>query len=189
MAAQGSLTTLYDNLAGAACGTAMSGTDLSGLTLGPGVYCYTSSAAISTVGTLTLDAKGDPNAFWIFQIGSTLTTSDGSKVLVINGGSACNVFWQVGSSATLGKANVFGGNIVAFSTIVAQTGSSISGRALARNGAVTMDANAIGFDTCGPGAFVDAGPDATDADATDADATDASDASDAGDAPDTPDGG
>lgn len=147
-AAQGSLTTLYDSLKGAPCGTVMTSMDLSGKTLGPGVYCFASSAAIDVVGTLTLDAKGDPNAFWIFQIGSTLTTPDGAAVTVIGGGSACNVFWQIGSSATIGKTNSFGGNLIAFESITVKTGSSIKGRALARNGAVTLDANSVGFSTC-----------------------------------------
>jgi hypothetical protein len=147
-AGQASLTVLYDALMGAACNTDMTSIDLSGKTLGPGVYCFSSSAAISTVGTLTLDAKGDPNAFWIFQIGSTLTTPDTSAVNVINGGTACNVFWQVGASATIGKSTAFGGNIVAFSSITLMTGASLSGRALARNGAVTLDANAVAFSTC-----------------------------------------
>ncbi|MGZ3456316.1 MAG: ice-binding family protein [Polyangiales bacterium] len=178
-AGQASLTTAYDALKGAACDTDLSSVDLSGKTLGPGVYCFSSSAAIGAVGTLTLDAKGDPNAFWIFQIGSTFTTSDGSAVLVINGGSACNVFWQVGSSATIAKTNQFGGNIVAFSSITVMTGSKVSGRVLARNGAVSLDDNAVAFSTCGGGVTSDAGPDASD------DASDASDASetaiDAGD--------
>lgn len=147
-AAQASATTLYNELKGAPCTTVMTDVDLTGKVLPPGVYCFASSAAMSTVGTLTLDAKGDPNAFWIFQIGSTLTTPDSSAVTVIGGGSACNVFWQVGSSATLGKTNSFAGNIVAFSSITAQTGTAITGRALARTGAVTLDTNAIGFAVC-----------------------------------------
>ena len=163
-AGQASLTTLYGALASAACNTDMTGTDLGGLTLAPGVYCFSSSAAIGAA-PLTLDAKGDPNAFWIFQVASTLTTADGSSVIVIGGGSACNVFWQVDSSATLGKTNQFGGNIVAFSSITVQTGSNVSGRALARTGAVTLDTNLIGFDTC-TGVVADGGLDAgLDADA------------------------
>jgi hypothetical protein len=160
----------------------MSSVDLSGKTLGPGVYCFSSSAAIGVVGTLTLDAKGDPNAFWIFQIGSTFTTSDGSAVIVINGGSACNVFWQVGSSATIAKTNQFGGNIVAFSSVTVMTGSTVSGRVLARNGAVTLDDNAIAFSTCGGGMSSDAGLDTSDASeaAVDAGDTSVSDAAEAG---------
>ena len=188
--AQGSLTTLYNTLMGMPCNTDMTSIDLSGKTLGPGVYCFSSSAAITTVGTLTLDAGGNPNAAWIFQIGSTLTTSDGSAVNVINGGSACNVFWQVGSSATIGKTNAFGGNIVAFADITVQTGSSVSGRALARNGAVTLDANAVAFATCGGFPGVDAGLDVTDGDSSsDADSSGGADASDASDVLDSTDAG
>ena len=130
-----------------------------------------------------LDAGGDPNAFWIFQIASTLTTPDTSAVNVINGGSACNVFWAVGSSATIGKSNRFEGNIVALDSITVQTGSNVSGRALARTGAVTLDTNAIGFTTCGGGAVTDAGIDASlDADTgTDASADADADAGDVGD--------
>ena len=185
-AAQASLTVLYNNLKGAACDTDMSGTDLSGLTLKPGVYCFSSSAAITTVGTLTLDAKGDPNAFWIFQIGSTFTTPDGAAVAVINGGSACNVFFQVGSSATIGKNNLFGGNIVAFSSISVSTGSTISGRALARNAAVTLDTNQVSFTTCLGGGLGDAGVDA--ADAADGDVGDVFDGTDVSEV-DVTDGG
>ncbi|HMI84341.1 MAG TPA: ice-binding family protein [Polyangiaceae bacterium] len=196
--AQGSLTTLYNTLMGMPCNTDMSSIDLSGKTLGPGVYCFSSSAAITTVGTLTLDGGGNPNAAWVFQIGSTLTTSDGSAVNVINGGSACNVFWQVGSSATIGKTNVFGGNIVAFADITVQTGSSVSGRALASTGAVTLDTNAVAFTTCGGFPGGDGGADVMDGDSSsDADSSgdadsgsaDGSDASDVRDAADALDGG
>jgi hypothetical protein len=179
-AAQASLTALYNSLKGAACGTVMTSIDLSGKTLEPGVYCFASSAAISTVGTLTLDAKGDPNAFWIFQVGSTFTTPNGAAVTVINGGSACNVFWQVGSSVTIGKDNLFGGNLVAFSSITVMTGSNVLGRALARNGAVTLDTNSIANTACVGGMTTDAGVDAPDV----ADAMDATDVADAADAAD-----
>ena len=102
---------------------------------------FRSSAQLT--GTLTLDAQGNPNAVWVFQIGSTLTTASNSSVVVINGGSSCNVFWQVGSSATLGTDTAFAGNILALTSITLNTGASVSGRALARNGAVTMDTNTI----------------------------------------------
>src|SRR5450759_4121179 len=102
--AQTDVTTAYNNLAGQACTPAshLTGIDLGGLTLTPGVYCFSSSAALSipAAPTLTLDALGDPNAVWIFQIGSTLTTASSSTVKVINSGQVCNVYWQVGSSAT-----------------------------------------------------------------------------------------
>ncbi|MEO5559613.1 MAG: ice-binding family protein [Dokdonella sp.] len=137
--AQSDLTTAYNALAGQACPTDLSGTDLGGLTLTSGVYCFSSSAQLT--GTLTLDAQGNPNAVFIFQIGSALTTASSSSVLVINSGSNCNVFWQVGTSATLGTTTVFAGNILALSSITLNTGASANGRALARNGAVTLDTN------------------------------------------------
>ncbi len=139
--AQSDLTTAYDNLAGQACNTALTGTDLGGLTLTSGVYCFTSAAQLT--GILTLDAQGNPNAVFIFQIGTTLTTASNSSVRVINGGSNCNVFWQVGSAATLGTGTAFAGNLLALTSITATTGSSVSGRVLARNGAATLDTNSV----------------------------------------------
>jgi len=139
--AQTDVTTAYNNLAGQACNTDLTGQDLGGLTLTPGVYCFSSSAQLT--GTLTLDAQGDPNAVFVFQIGSTLTTASSSVVQVINGGSNCNVFWQVGSSATLGTTTSFAGNILALTSITLTTGANASGRLLARNGAVTLDTNSI----------------------------------------------
>lgn len=145
--AQSDLTVAYNSAAGQPCGTVLTGTDLGGLTLNPGVYCFASSAQIT--GTLTLDALGNPNAVFIFQIGTTLTTASNARVRVINGGSGCNVFWQIGSSATLGTATEFEGNILALTSITVTTGASVSGRLLARNGAVTLDTNAVGG--CGAG--------------------------------------
>lgn len=139
--AQADLTTAYNELAGMACDTTLTGQDLGGLTLGPGVYCFTSSAQLT--GTLTLDAEGDPNAEFIFQIGSTLTTASNSAVEVINGGNDCNVYWQVGSSATIGTATGFAGNILALTSITVNTGANTAGRLLARNGAVTLDSNSV----------------------------------------------
>jgi len=101
-------------------------------------------------GTLTLDAQGDPNAIFLFQIGSTLTTASSSSVVFVNGGQGDSVFWQVGSSATLGTTTAFTGNILALSSITLNTGANIlCGRALARNGAVTMDTNEVSIDTAG----------------------------------------
>jgi hypothetical protein len=111
------------------------------MTLAPGVYCFASSAAVT--GAVTLDAGGDSNAVWVFKIGSTLITASNSSVVPINGAQNCNVFWQVGSSATLGTDTTFIGNILALTSITLTTGATVSGRALAQNGAVTMDDNAI----------------------------------------------
>ncbi|HEY3129614.1 MAG TPA: IPTL-CTERM sorting domain-containing protein [Acidobacteriota bacterium] len=139
--AQSDLTTAYNALAGQAFNVDLTGQNLGGLTLTPGVYHFSSSAQLT--GTLFLNALGDPNAVFIFQIGSTLTTASSSSVVVINGGSNCNVFWQVGSSATLGTGTTFAGNILALTSITLTTGASVSGRALARNGAVTLDTNNV----------------------------------------------
>lgn len=139
--AQVDLTTAYDAVAGMATMVDLTGSDLGGLTLTPSVYGFTSSAQLT--GVLTLDAQGNPDAIFLFKIGSSLTTASGSSVVVINGGSSCNVFWQVGSSATLGTATTFGGNILADQSITLNTDARLSGRALARVGAVTMDGNRI----------------------------------------------
>jgi hypothetical protein len=139
--AQSDLTAAYINAAGRACQVALTGQDLGGKTLTRAVYCFTSSAQLT--GTLTLDAQGDPNAVFIFQIGSTLTTASGSNVNLINGAQSCNVFWQVGSSATLGTTTTFRGNILALTSITATTGATVDGRLLARNGAVTLDSNTV----------------------------------------------
>lgn len=135
--AESDLVTAYNNVAGQMCDTDLTGQDLGGLTLVPGAYCFSSSAQLT--GTLTLDAQGDPNAVWIFQIGSTLTTASNAVVDVINGGSSCNVFWQIGSSATLGTGTAFAGSILALTSITSNTSVSLSGQLLARNGAVTLD--------------------------------------------------
>ena len=148
LAAQNSVTTAYNSLASQACTLDLSGTDLGGLTLIPGVYCFSTSAQLT--GTLTLNAQGNAGAVFIFKTGSTLTTASSSSVVLINGGSACNVFWQVGSSATLGTTSTVRGNILALTSITATTGA-LTGRALARNGAVTLDGNAVNTSTCASG--------------------------------------
>jgi hypothetical protein len=122
--------------------------DLGGETLAPGIYKDTSSFGIT--GTLTLDAGGDPSAVFIFQAGSTLITESGSEVKLTNGAQACNVFWQVGSSATLKTNSIFNGNILALTSITLNTGASVVGRVLAQNGAVTLDTNTITKATCAP---------------------------------------
>lgn len=143
--AQAALTAAYIDAAGRSGGTSVAG-DLVGLTFTAGVYKSTSSLAIS--GDVTLDAQGDPAAVFIFQISSTLTTASGSHVVLANGAKACNVFWQVGSSATLGTNSVFKGNILALTSITITTGVNLEGRALARNGAVTLDADVITGCSC-----------------------------------------
>lgn len=147
--AQSDLTTVYNNLASEACNTDLSGQDLGGLTLTPGVYCFTTSAQLT--GALTLDAQGNSNAQFVFKIGSTLTTASGSSVLLINSASSCGVFWQVGSSATLGTGTTLAGSIVALSSITLNTGASVNGRVLARNGAVTLDNSNVTICSGGPG--------------------------------------
>ena len=112
--AQTQLTTAYNSAAGAMSTATVAG-DLGGLTFAPGVYTSTSTLGIT--GTLTLDAGGNPNAQFIFQIASALTTATSSIVSLINGAQPSNVFWQVGSSATLGTSSIFSGNILAFSSI------------------------------------------------------------------------
>jgi hypothetical protein len=146
--AQIDLTTAYTSAAGDPCSHSLTGQDLGGLTLTAGVYCFSSSAQLT--GTLTLNAQGDPNAVFLFQIGSTLTTASNSSVVFTNGGQGDSVFWQVGSSATLGSTTAFQGNILALTSITLVTDATIRcGRALARNGAVTMDTNIVSIDTEG----------------------------------------
>ena len=121
------------------------------MTLTPGVYCYTSAGpAAQLTGTLTLDAQGSPNAVFLFQISSTLTTASNSTVLFSGGGQGGSVYWQVGSSATLGTGTAFAGNILALTSITLTTGATMDcGRALAINGAVTLDSNSISTGSAG----------------------------------------
>lgn len=120
--------------------------DLGGSTLVPGVY--RSSSAMALTGSLTLNGGGNADAVFIFQAGSSLITASGSTVVLENGAQACNVFWQVGSSATLGTSSNFAGTILALTSATLDTGATLSGRVLARNGAVTLDANTITVPTC-----------------------------------------
>ncbi len=131
--------TAYGSLIGAACTTIEPAVaDIGGQTLTPGVYCFPSSAAIT--GTLTLDGSG----VYIFKIGSTLvTTAENSNVVLINGATADNIFWAVGSSATLGTNSVLEGTVIAYTSITATAGATVDGRLLAINGAVTMDTNNV----------------------------------------------
>jgi hypothetical protein len=131
----------YAALAAEPCNTNLTGQDLGGLTLTPGVYCFATSAQLT--GTLTLDAQGNSNARWVFQTGSTLTTASNSVVRVINGGTGCNVNWKVGSSATLGTDTKFVGNIYALASDTLNTRATVAGSVYALEGAVTMDSNTV----------------------------------------------
>jgi hypothetical protein len=131
----------YNNLAAMAPTESLTGQDLGGLTLTSGVYSFASSGQLT--GTLTLDAQGNSNAAFVFQFGSTITTAVSSRVVIINGGSACNVYWQVGSSATIGTTTTFLGNIVALTSITFNNGVTTQGGAYALNGAITLDGDDI----------------------------------------------
>jgi hypothetical protein len=145
--AQLDLTTAYNNAAAQPV-TATIGTELGGQTLGPGVY-NSAAGDFMITGTLTLDGQGNPNAIFIFKTASTLITAAGnSQVTLINGAQSCNVFWQVGSSATLGTNTLFRGNILALTSITATTGAVVDGRLLARNGATTLDSNTVTRAVC-----------------------------------------
>jgi hypothetical protein len=148
--AQTDLTTAYNDAAGRICPAL---NDLTGLVLGsggtvltltPGVYCFATSAQLT--GNLVLNGAG----VYIFQVGTTLTTASASSVTLTNGASACGVWWQVGSSATLGTTTALAGNILALTSVTMNTGANISGRALARNGAVTLDSNGVTSCSGGP---------------------------------------
>ncbi len=145
--AQNDLITQYNAISATSCTADLTGQNLGGLTLTPGIYCYSTSAQLT--GALTLNAQGNANAVFIFKTGSTLTTAAGSSMVMINGGNPCGVAWQIGSSATLGTTTSFIGNLIALTSITLNTGANITGRALARNGAVTLDTNNISFATCG----------------------------------------
>ncbi len=128
--------------------TATTTADLANLNLQAGVYAGPDKSPLSLTGPLTLDGNGDPTSVFIFQTDSTLVTASSSTVSLINGAQACNVFWQVGSSATLGSGSVFVGNIMALTSITVNTGVTVQGRALARNGAVTLDDDTFVEPTC-----------------------------------------
>jgi Ice-binding-like len=147
--AQSSALTAYNDLVAEPCGTNLTGeilgTTPGAVTLSPGVYCFDSSAQLT--GTLTLDGNG----VYIFQIGSTLTTASNSSVVLADGATADNVFWRVGSSATLGTGTAFAGSILALISDTVTTGTSVAGRVFALNGAVTLDTNFITVPTSGTG--------------------------------------
>jgi hypothetical protein len=124
------------------------GPNLTGLTLTQGVYCV-GAAASNLTGTLVLDAQGNSSAVFVFEMSSTLITSPGSTVSLINSANACSVEWQVSSSATLGSGTTFVGNILALTAITLNSGANLTGRALARNAAVTLNTNNVSFAACG----------------------------------------
>lgn len=149
--AKSALDSAYSNAAGQTPATTVlaSGTDSfsgTGYTLAPGVY--NSGSTMGITGTLTLDGGGNPNAVFIFQAGSSLTTASNAIITLINGAQACNVFWQVGSSATLGTGTQLKGNVLAFSSITDSGGSTVEGRLLARGAAVTLDNTHVTKATC-----------------------------------------
>lgn len=143
--AKADLLIAYNDAAGRDTTETISG-DLAGRTLTPGVY--TSASSMGLTGKLILDGGGDPNAVFIFQAGSTLTLGSDSQVVLINDAQPCKVFWQVGSSATLGTGTSFVGHILAMESITDTTGATIRGQLLALNGAVTLDTNTIINDLC-----------------------------------------
>jgi hypothetical protein len=140
LAAQNDLTSAYNTLAGLPCspGNAIVA-DLGGTTKAAGTYC--TASGIGVTGTLTLDGGGDPNATFVFQAGSSLITA--GNIVLINGAQAKNVFWQVGTSATLGTGSQWQGNILALTSITLVDNATLTGRALARNGAVSLGTNNI----------------------------------------------
>lgn len=149
VSAKTDLTTAYNIAAAASTTETFGSAELGGKTLIPGVY-KTTTGTMGITGTLTLDGGGDPNAVFIFQAGSTLTTASGSTVVLTGGAQACNVYWQVGSSATLGTGSTFVGNILAAQSITDNGGSTIYGSFLASNAAVTLNNTNITRQICAP---------------------------------------
>lgn len=146
MQAHDDATEAYLMLAGLSVTQDLTGQDLGGLTLTPGVYRFSSSAQLT--GQLTFDGQGQEDPLFVFQIGSTLTTASGSSILTINGADACDAFFQVGSSATLGTGTRFKGTIIALMSDTLTTGASVDGRIIALNGAVTLDTNDVSSSDC-----------------------------------------
>jgi hypothetical protein len=144
--AQSDVALSYNSSAGQPCNVHLADRELGGKTLTPDVYCFTSLAQLT--GQLVLDAQGNTAAVWIIQIPGGLSTANNSSVLVTNGGGVCNVFWIVGESATIGAGSSFAGNILALTSITLAPGANLSGRAFARNGAVTLDTNTISKAPC-----------------------------------------
>jgi hypothetical protein len=149
--AQSDLTTAYNVAAGQPIppGNDLTGTDLGNQKLTAGAYGFSTSAQLT--GQLTLDAQGNPNAQFVFVIGSTLTTASASSVVLVNGASPCNVYWKVGSSATLGSTTAFEGNLMSLASISVNNGATVVGRLLAREGAVTLINDVLGTPNCATG--------------------------------------
>lgn len=141
--AQGELTTAYNDAAGRTLDVIVYAGELGGKTLAPGLYKSAPGSFAITSVDLTLDAQGDPDAVWIFQMASTLVVENGRQVILTGGAQAGNIFWQVGSSATLGTTSTVKGNILAYTAISIKTNATLDGRALARNAAVTLEANTL----------------------------------------------
>jgi type VI secretion system secreted protein VgrG len=141
--AQADALAAYNQIVAATPLQSLTGQDLGGLTLTPGIYNFTSSAQLT--GILKLNAMGNPNAQFIFQIGSTLNTASGASVVLENGAEANSVAWQIGSSATLGTGTTFAGNILAEASVTLNNGASLTGSAIALNGAVSLDDNQVGI--------------------------------------------
>ena len=148
--AQNDLTVAYVDAANRSVEFTQTNPDLVGQTLIPGVYAASAKAPLGLSGQLVLDGQNNPNAVFIFQTDSTLITGSGSSIQLINGASECNVFWQVGSSATLGSGSVFVGNILALTSVTVESAVVVHGRALARNGAVTLDNDTFTQPSCSP---------------------------------------
>jgi hypothetical protein len=145
--AQSDITAAYTNAHGRSI-SATTGADLGNRHLGAGVYAGPSHGALQLTGPLVLDGAGNARSVFIFQTNSTLTTASSSTVTLVNGAQECNVFWQVGSSATLGTGSVFRGNILALASVTVNTGVTVHGRAFARTGAVTLDTDLFTRPTC-----------------------------------------
>ena len=144
--AKADLILAYDDAAGRACDEDLSTQDLGGMSLTSGVYCFSSTAGLT--GTVTLDGQGNANSVFIFQVGSSLTAASGSRVRLINGAQACNVFWQIGITATLGTTTTFRGTVMALTSITAATGATVQGRLLSRNAETTLQTNTITRSAC-----------------------------------------
>jgi hypothetical protein len=154
--AQNALTTAYTDASGRTPVTTIAA-QLGGQVLVAGVYASQDGAFLLT-GALTLNGEGNPNAVFVFQAASTLTTASGSSVVLSGQAQACNVFWQIGTSATLGTRSALRGTIMAQASITMTTGASLDGRALARTGAVTLDTNVVAPSACSVAAATPAPP-------------------------------